>query len=93
MFQNFTMATNQAAWLDAAGSRLRVGEAPMPETEPGRVIIRNKAVAVNPVDWKIQDYGAFVKEWPAVLGADVAGEVIDVADDVKNIKKGDRVTA
>ena len=45
------MATNQAAWLDGAGSKLRVAEAPMPKAGPGQVVIRNKAVAVNPVDW------------------------------------------
>ena len=65
----------------------------MPKAEPGRVIIKNKAVAINPVDWKIQDSGYFIKEWPAVLGTDVAGEVVDVGEDVKNFKKGDRVAA
>ena len=87
------MAKNQAAWLDGAGYRLRVADAPMPKADPDRVVIRNKAVAINPVDWKIQDYGAFVKVWPNVLGTDVAGDVVEVGENVKNFKKGDRVAA
>lgn len=87
------MATNQAAWLDGGGSKLRVGDAPMPQAASGRVIIKNKAVAVNPVDWKIQDYGVFIQKWPNVLGCDAAGEVVEVGEDVKNFKKGDRVAS
>lgn len=40
---------------------------------------------------KIQDYGVFVQKWPTVLGCDVAGEVVEVGDAVKHVKKGDRV--
>lgn len=48
---------NQAAWLPAKATPLEVKEAPL--TKPGKdqVLIRNHAVAINPVDWKIQDYG------------------------------------
>ena len=87
------MATNQAAWLDGGGQKLRVAEAPMPKPGPDGVVIQNKALAVNPVDWKIQDYGIFIKEWPAILGTDMAGEVVEVGENVKNVKKGDRVIA
>lgn len=45
------MATNEAAWLDGAGKQLRVAEAPMPKADSDRVVIRNKAIAINPVDW------------------------------------------
>ena len=87
------MATNKAAFLDKAGAKLEVRDAPMPTAAPGRVVIKNKAVAVNPVDWKVQDYGVFVQSWPFVLGEDVAGEIVEVGDGVKHLKKGDRVAA
>jgi NADPH:quinone reductase-like Zn-dependent oxidoreductase len=41
------MSTNQAAWLDGKDARLRVAEAPMPTAEEGKVVIKNKAVAVS----------------------------------------------
>lgn len=42
---------------------------------------------------QIQDYDFFVKEYPFILGTDVAGTVVEVADGVTNVKKGDRVLA
>ena len=87
------MAKNEAAWLDGANNKLRVAEAPMPEPDPDSIVIRNRAVAVNPVDWKIQDYGVFVKTWPMILGTDVAGEVVSTGTNVKHLKTGDRVAA
>ena len=41
----------------------------------------------------MQDYGAFIKSYPFVLGCDLAGEVVEVGDDVANFKEGDRVLA
>jgi NADPH:quinone reductase-like Zn-dependent oxidoreductase len=51
------MATNQAAWFDKEGEQLSIREAPLPKAAAGRIVIRNKAVAINPVDWKIQEVG------------------------------------
>lgn len=46
---------NYAAWIPSHGAQLEVADAPFP-TDIGddEVVIKNKAVAVNPVDWKIQ---------------------------------------
>ncbi len=87
------MATNRAAFLDKAGAKLEVRDAPMPKAAADRVVIKNKAVAVNPVDWKVQDTGFFIKSLPTVLGEDVAGEIVEVGEGVKHLKKGDRVAA
>ncbi|KAL5114580.1 hypothetical protein ACEQ8H_007549 [Pleosporales sp. CAS-2024a] len=84
--------SNQAAWItEAKANPLQVKEASMPTADKGQVVIKNKAVAVNPVDWKIQDYGLFLKKYPMVLGTDVAGEVHQVGEGVTHVKKGDRV--
>ncbi len=87
------MTKNQAAFLDRVASRFRVGEAPMPKAEPGRVVIRNKFAAVNPADWKVQETGSFIRGYPVVLGGDVAGDVVEVGDGVTRMKKRDRVIA
>ncbi|KAL3483763.1 chaperonin 10-like protein [Aspergillus germanicus] len=87
-----TPPTNQAAWLVKAGSPLEVGEAPMPTPGPGEIVVKNAAIAINPLDNHMQDVGVFVQQWPAIIGCDVAGEVYEVGADVTRFKKGDRVT-
>jgi len=79
--------------MEKHGKPLKVDEAPMPSPEAHEVVIKNSAVAINPVDWKIQDYGLFVEKFPNVLGTDSAGEVVEVGSNVNNFKKGDRVLA
>ncbi|KAJ9646835.1 hypothetical protein H2204_000527 [Knufia peltigerae] len=84
---------NYAAWIPAEKAALEVATAPFPDIDAKEIIIRNRAVAVNPVDWKIQTSGGFGLKYPHILGDDVAGEVMEVGKDVKNLKKGDRVIA
>ncbi|KAL1796675.1 hypothetical protein ACET3X_005215 [Alternaria dauci] len=85
--------SNQAAWIPEAKGQLQVKEAPMPKAGKGEVVIKNHAVAVNPVDWKIQDYGIFLQRYPNICGNDIAGEVYEVGEGVTHVKKGDRVLA
>ena len=60
---------NKAAWLtEAKQNPLKVDHAPMPSAGPDEVVVKNSAVAVNPVDWKIQDYGVIIQNYPNVLG-------------------------
>jgi NADPH:quinone reductase-like Zn-dependent oxidoreductase len=46
--------TNQAAWLDGKDKQLRVGPADYPKPESDDIIVKNYAVAVNPVDCMLQ---------------------------------------
>ncbi|KAK3704346.1 hypothetical protein LTR37_013899 [Vermiconidia calcicola] len=85
------MSQNQAAWLQEKGTALKVGDAPMPTPGPDEMIVENRAIAINPLDWHMQDHGIFVKEWPAILGCDVAGQVYEVGANVTRFEKGDRV--
>ncbi|KAJ6177908.1 hypothetical protein N7519_008369 [Penicillium mononematosum] len=82
---------NSAAWLIKAGSPLQVGDAPLPTAGPGELVIKNAAVAINPLDCHMQDSGVFVQEWPAIFGCDVAGEVYEVGKGVERFKRGNRV--
>lgn len=46
------------------------------------------------VDWRIQSWGKrlpFPKSYPAIVGADVAGEIYEVGEGVTDFKKDDRV--
>lgn len=87
-------AESLAAWLPARAARLEVRPAPTPSPAAGEVVVRARAVAVNPVDWVIQVTGGLGYGWldyPAVLGFDVAGDVLAVGADVTRVRPGDRV--
>jgi NADPH:quinone reductase-like Zn-dependent oxidoreductase len=83
--------SNSAAFLDAAGTPLRVGPAPLPTPGPGEIVVKNAAVAINPLDTHMQDLGVFVTQYPAVFGCDVAGMVHEIGEGVTRFKAGDRV--
>ena len=86
--------TNQAAWINAKGRPLTVSAAPMPQPGVGEILIRNRAIALNPFDGVVQTLGSMVTPWltyPAILGSDVTGEVVAVGASVSRFKPGDRV--
>lgn len=82
---------NQAAFLHEAGQPLQVGDAPLPTAGPGEIVVKNAAIAINPLDWHMRDAGVFVQQWPAIFGCDVAGVVHEVGTGVDSFKTGDRV--
>jgi NADPH:quinone reductase-like Zn-dependent oxidoreductase len=82
---------NQAAWLTKVDTPLQVDDAPLPTAGPGELVVKNAAIAINPLDCHMQDSGVFVQQWPAIFGCDVAGEVYEVGPDVQRFKKGDRI--
>ena len=71
---------------------LRVQEVPDPKPERGQVLVRVKAVGVNPVDTYIRS-GAYARKpsLPYTPGTDAAGVVEALGADVKRFKVGDRV--
>jgi len=75
------------------GGPFQLVEAEYPTPEPNEVCIRNRAVAINPLDWKSLHHGMMVQSWPEVLGFDTAGVVEAVGDKVTNFKTGDAVMA
>ena len=83
--------TNQAAWLIKADTPLQVGDASLPTAGPNELVVRNAAIAINPLDCHMQDSGVFIQHWPAIFGCDVAGEVYEVGSGAQRFKKGDRI--
>ena len=87
-------ASNQALWVRSRRGRWAVGPAPIPSAGAGEVVVRVRAVAVNPVDAVPGLARSIIAPWlryPTVLGSDVAGEVVDVGADVKRFVVGDRI--
>ncbi len=65
---------------------------PKPEPQASELLVRVCAVALNPVDYKIREAGAWARvQPPAILGYDAAGVVEAVGASVKGFKPGDAV--
>lgn len=84
--------SNQAAVLKEEKANLTIEERPIPKPGSSDVVVKNYALATNPVDWKMQRSGHFIERYPAILGSDISGVVDAVGSDVKHFKEGDRVT-
>ena len=73
---------------------VRIEEVDFPQMKAGEVLIKMKSVGVCGSDvhyYKHGKIGDYVVNQPIILGHECAGEIVEVADDVKNFKPGDRV--
>lgn len=88
------MSVQSAAVLPAPRAPLEVISATVPEPAADEILVRVRTVAINPVDWVIQGTSRVTYRWlptPAVLGSDVAGEVVAVGSAVTRFRVGQRV--
>src|SRR3954470_14178099 len=84
----------KAAYIEQTGppENIKVGELPEPTPGPGQVVVRVRAVALNPIDLYIRSgMVAFPLAFPYVIGCDLAGTVEKIAPGTKRFKVGDRV--
>lgn len=71
---------------------LNLEELPDPTPGPGEVLVRVHAVGVNPYDTYMRAGGyALSPEPPYIPGADAAGVIDQVGQDVSGVRPGDRV--
>lgn len=88
----------KAVVIDEVGAPdvLQVRDIPRPVPASDQVLIEVHASSVNPIDGKIRDGSMsfrFGKEFPKVLGFDVAGVVVETGSDATNFQVGDPVFA
>ena len=84
---------NSALWPPAKRAAFRSGPAPYTRPGPKEVVLRNRAVAVNPFDRLMQTVGDLITSWiryPFIVGSDVAGEVVEIGSEVTRFRVGDR---
>lgn len=73
-----------------------IEDIPAPKPQPGQVLIKIEASAINPFDLILRQ--GFMKEYiplplPAVLGGDGAGTIAEIGEGVVGLAVGDRVVA
>ncbi|KAJ6579224.1 chaperonin 10-like protein [Mycena vulgaris] len=87
------MSQQKALLIKEEKAAFIVGTLPIPKPGPGDILIRIKATALNPGDWKQKKYGFLIDKYPAVLGSDLAGDVEELGEGVEGFSKGDKVFA
>lgn len=70
------------------GNKAAITDVPVPHIRDGLVLVKVKAVAINPTDWKHIDFGH--ADPGALSGCDYAGVVEEVGANVA-FEKGDRI--
>ena len=88
----------KAVILNAYGDadQLSYEDTNMPQPGDGEVLVRVRATSINPVDYKIRSGAAKERmpvEFPAILGRDLSGEVVELGNGVTGFSKGQRVMA
>ena len=84
----------KAAYIRTPGAPdvIQYGDIPDPTLGPGQALVKMSAVSVNPIDTYIRNGANY---WPLpdpfVIGCDLAGTVVAVAEGVKNVQVGQRV--
>jgi NADPH:quinone reductase-like Zn-dependent oxidoreductase len=78
----------KALILGVKNGNFDLGDTNVSQPGPGQLLIKIKATALNPVDWKIQKYGIFIEEYPAIVGVDYSGEIVALGQGVIDFKVG-----
>ncbi len=84
----------RAAFIEQTGGIevIKVGDLPTPELAPGKLLVRIRSVALNPIDLYVRSGAvAMPLVFPYVVGCDFAGVVEKVGPGVTSCKPGDRV--
>lgn len=76
------MTTHLAAVSLAKGEPFEVQVRSTPKPGPGELLVGVKSIALNPADGIMRDQGLFIPSYPAVIGFDIAGLVLEVGEDV-----------
>lgn len=82
----------KAMLLDSFGAPLRLAGVPIPRVGPNDICVRVRAVGVGlTVVHMIANPGQ-VTAWPRIPGHEVAGEIVELGDEVRGFEVGQRVT-
>ncbi|TKB57625.1 alcohol dehydrogenase catalytic domain-containing protein [Ferrimonas aestuarii] len=83
----------QTSWqYQGAGQSLVMAPVAIPTPQAHQVLVANRVIGLNPVDWKLIQYGHGAWQPGHIPGVDGAGEVVAVGDGVDTSWLGQRVS-
>jgi len=71
---------------------IRIVNIDTPKPLPGEIMVKVKACGVCGTDHSLY-VGEFPANFPVIIGHEFSGEIVEIGEDVKTLKVGDRVTA
>ncbi len=81
----------RAMVLHELGGPVTLEEVETPRVGPLDALVRVRATGVGLTVIIMKNTPGLVTRYPRILGHEVAGEVVDVGSEVRNVRKGDRV--
>jgi len=57
---------------------------PIPEISPYEILVQNRAIGLNPIDWKGKKYGFGIYHFPWINGRESSGEVVKLGNKVNS---------
>ncbi|KAJ5620144.1 chaperonin 10-like protein [Penicillium lagena] len=85
---------NKAVWLNNPGEDPVIDTAPFPEPGENQLLVKTKAVAVQPGEWKLQaGIIPIPLKYPAIIGLSLSGVVVKVGPGVTRFQPGDRIAS
>jgi NADPH:quinone reductase-like Zn-dependent oxidoreductase len=82
--------TAKAIIILPQGKAAGIEDVSVPEIRDDWILVKTKAVAINPTDWKHIDFG--YANPGSRIGVDFSGIVAEVGSKVTGFEKGDRVS-
>jgi NADPH:quinone reductase-like Zn-dependent oxidoreductase len=82
--------THQALLVDK-DYRYQLANTPRPTIGPNEILLRTKAIGLNPIDWKTVEYRFCMPSLPWINGRECAGVIEAVGEAVENLRVGQRV--
>lgn len=88
----------KAIILNEVGSvdNLKYEDIPQPKIKSNEVLVKTISLSINPVDYKARTNSGsltwlFEEERPVILGWDLSGTIVEIGENVTNLKIGDAV--
>ncbi|RCK57950.1 hypothetical protein Cantr_06487 [Candida viswanathii] len=57
-------------------------EYPIPDLQPHEILVHNRAIGLNPIDWKGKKYGFGIYHFPWINGRESSGDIVKLGEQV-----------